>query len=62
MDELRDIVETVIAVFFGAVLALTVWNAVFELEIEGMLDTLVDLFMLALMIAVAAAVLLTILD
>jgi|GEM_PF-4838432 len=61
MVDPTDVVETVIAVFLGAVVVLTVWNAVFELEISGLIGTLlVDGFVIALMIAIGAAIFLTV--
>jgi hypothetical protein len=56
MVEPEDIVEIVIAVFIGAVIVLTFWNAVFDLEISGLINSLVDSFVIALMIAVGAAI------
>jgi hypothetical protein len=43
------------------VVVLTFWNAVFDLEISGLIDTLlVDGFVIALMIAIGAAMFLTV--
>jgi glucan phosphoethanolaminetransferase (alkaline phosphatase superfamily) len=56
MVEPENIVEIVIAVFLGAVIVLSFWNAVFDLEISGLINSLVDSFVIALMIAVGAAI------
>jgi hypothetical protein len=62
MVEPEDIVEIVIAVFFGAVIVLSFWNAVFDLEISGLIDSFVDSFVIALMIAVGAALVFSIIQ
>ena len=55
MIEPADVVGIVVSVFLGAIVVLTFWNAVFDLEISGLINGLVDSFVIAFMIAVGAA-------
>jgi len=56
MIEPSDILEIVIAVFLGSIVVLTFWGAVFDLEISGLINSLVDSFVIALLIAIGAAI------
>jgi len=62
MVEPSDIVEIVIAVFLGSIVVLTFWSAVFDREISGLINSLVDSFVIALLIAVGAAIFFSILQ